>query len=440
MRGNKWAYSSLALSGAERRSRRAIIIPLTLLPLLALLLTACLAFTTTPTTHDISLGDLDNDGDMDAFFANGESEGRQPNSVWVNQGDAHFQDSGQALGNYDTYSVALGDLDNDRDLDALEGGWGVIYLNYGHGRFTKSVKDIPFVDGSYTRFAALGDLDSDGDLDTLLAGCCGAFNGDANKPWVILPASAVFFNDSSGRFTQTQTLTHQGCPAAALGDLDTDGDLDVFLACQMLIQHSGVPADLSGMIDENTLAYSGLYTDTNHAPNLVYFNDGAGNLVDSGQTLGDSASYTVALGDLDGDGDLDALVGNLNSAQVWLNQGGAQAGARGQFAVHPQPITAEYTQKVSLGDVDGDGDLDALLNTWTKRRFGPQLWLNDGAAAFTRSKQNLRIPAMQAYALGDLDGDGDLDIFAGSFSDGYQVWLNDGKGNYQLPPSKAAGL
>jgi hypothetical protein len=77
-----------------------------------------------------------------------------------------------------------------------------------------------------------------------------------------------------------------------------------------------------------------------------------------------------------------------------------------------------------LGDLDGDGDLDALVSS-TERA---EVWLNDGRASFRLSGQQLDLPNYHAIALGDLDGDGDLDLFAGYLNKRYSVWWNDGFG------------
>jgi hypothetical protein len=64
----------------------------------------------------VALGDLDLDGDLDAFVANASNHA---NRVWNNDGSGNFTDSGQSLGNRRSYDVALGDLDGDGDLDAF---------------------------------------------------------------------------------------------------------------------------------------------------------------------------------------------------------------------------------------------------------------------------------------------------------------------------------
>ena len=90
-------------------------------------------------------------------------------------------------------------------------------------------------------------------------------------------------------------------------------------------------ADFSrSLVDRNLDALTANFTAPGE-PNAVWFNTGDGTFT-AGQTLGNSNSYDLALGDADGDGDLDAFIANYGQAnRVWINQGGAQAGTEGQF-------------------------------------------------------------------------------------------------------------
>ena len=78
--------------------------------------------------------------------------------------------------------------------------------------------------------------------------------------------------------------------------------------------------------------------------------------VDSGQALGDRNSFSVALGDLDGDGDLDAWVANVGGSDaVWINDG------TGTFTDSGLKLGTGASVSVALGDLDGDGDIDAWI-------------------------------------------------------------------------------
>ena len=83
---------------------------------------------------------------------------------------------------------------------------------------------------------------------------------------------------------------------------------------------------------------------------------------------GRTTCHVAALGDLDGDGDLDALLGYRAAIEIWRNDG--QAG----FHDHGERLDTLGLETLALGDVDGDGDLDALVGT--------QVWLNNGSGRF----------------------------------------------------------
>ncbi len=176
-----------------------------------------------------------------------------------------------------------------------------------------------------------------------------------------------------------------------LGDLDGDGDLDLFVA--ML-----------------------------KAPCLVFHNDGKGGFTESGQQLGDNASFAVALGDLDGDGDLDAFVCNSDEQAdaIWLNDG------HGMFQRSPQSFPPSSSNDVALADIDGDKDLDVVVSNW---KGSAEIWINDGAAQFVNRQSISRI-SNTGVALGDLDGDGDADLVMICLGGDNRVWLNDGQGHF----------
>ncbi|MBU1537941.1 VCBS repeat-containing protein [Myxococcota bacterium] len=319
-------------------------------------------------SRSVSLGDLDGDGDLDAFVAN-EYQG---NRVWLNDGSGNFTDSGQSLGSLQRWSVSLGDLDGDGDLDAFvaNSAQGIrIWLNDGNGNFTDSGQNFGCVNCLSVK---LGDLDGDGDLD--------AFEAGSNL------GNRVYFNDGNGLFTDSgQSLGNYNGYSVSLGDLDGDGDLDAFV----------------GNYDQG---------------NRVWLNDGSGFFTDSGQSLGSSYSWSVGLGDLDGDGDLDAFVANSGQPnRVWLNDG------TGVFTDSGQSLGGFDSFSVSLGDLDGDGDLDAFVANYGQ---GNRVWLNDGTGVFTDNGQILGNFNSFSVSLGDLDGDGDLDAYVASYNQGNRVWLN----------------
>ncbi len=305
-----------------------------------------------------------------------------------------FTDNDQIVGESGCGKPSLGDLNGDGALDAfIPRGTGFeTWLNDGRARFDKGNDsrgdDPPNVCGNE---AALGDLDGDGDLDALV----GIFQNDSSGG-----DNIVWLNDGGGSFTDSgQRLGGSHSWAIALGDFDSDGDLDAF--------------DASG------------------GPSKVWLNEGDGRFRDSAQSLGDGDSVWAVLGDLDGDGDLDVFVANFGQGEpnkVFLNDG------NGRFRQTAQALGNAPSIGVALGDLDGDGDLDAFVANGSNGGQPNAVWWNEGDGRFTHSGQLLGDSDSWAVALGDLDGDGDLDAFAGNGPDlGGQantIWLNDGSGQF----------
>jgi hypothetical protein len=370
----------------------------------------------TPRTYAVALGDLDGDGRLDAFYGNGLQNAPHPNTVMFQQPGQPgvFRDSGQTPGGGRSVEVRLADLDADGDLDAMTTGLPnySFFFNEGSGGFRA---DNRWDSGLLGKWSLVpGDLDGDGDLDLLASGCCGP--GEMSNYVLINEGGAQ--GGEAGAFRRNgQNLESLGAQAAALGDLDGDGDLDAFFGNDFATDPVGelIPG----------------------RPNTVWWNDGRGGFTDSGQRLGEVQTKGVALGDLDGDGDPDAYIANYGPDEIWLNAGGRQGGEPGQFADSGQRLGVGLSTWVKLADLDGDQDLDAAVITegtsitcFFSGCTRLVLWLNDGNGSFSKSRQRIAHSKATAYDLGDLDGDGDLDIFAGWYENGYAVWWNDGEGRF----------
>ena len=203
------------------------------------------------------------------------------------------------------------------------------------------------------------------------------------------PQSPMFNID----FNNSTTI---GEPKPALVDIDGDGDLDMFLAGR-----------------DGEIHY---YENTGDATNPAF-----GNPVPDPFGM----SYVgvlaqMAFGDMDGDGDMDALIGELyGDLYYFQNTGTAAAPAFATPVANPFSITAtgSYAAKPAIADMDGDGDLDILIGTL----YGDVLYYqNTGTASspqFGASQVNpFGISAAYYYAspsLTDMDNDGDFDLFLG---------------------------
>lgn len=164
----------------------------------------------------------------------------------------------------------------------------------------------------------------------------------------------------------------------------------------------------------------------------IYTNDGRGQFlmaVRLGATGHVHRRRAGALADLDRDGDLDAILVGADQDHVYFNEGLSRPWRETPLGTRPQP--GARATGVAAADVNGDGALDIVV----PGRAGAQgvVHLNDGKGTFVASLA-LGEPTADAtsVAVGDVDGDGDLDIVTANWQQSHTVYLNDRNGAFSV--------
>ncbi|WP_161599571.1 malectin domain-containing carbohydrate-binding protein [Hymenobacter nivis] len=355
----------------------------------------------------VAVGDVDGDGDLDFVAANANygGDGSGTVSVGLNGGNASGSGTGVfslgttvAVGDH-PLRVVLGDVDRDGDLDLLTAnansdGTVSVRLNGGNnqggGKGVFSGGDDYSV-GSYPIGIAVGDVDGDGDLDLLTASSGGTtisvrLNGGDN----LGGGTGEFYNGSD-------PAVGTGPQIVAVGDVDGDGDLDLVATNQ----DNTISVRLNG--GNNKGGGTGVFS--------------------GGSTLTISGAGNLTLGDVDSDGDLDLVVanGSTNTVSVRLNGGDNKGSSTGVFS-GGSDLTVSSPGALMLGDVDGDDDLDLLVPSGNTNTVSVRLNGGDNKGGGTGVFSGGSDPAVGAnpasVAVGDVDGDGDLDFVAANYNNG----------------------
>ncbi len=282
--------------------------------------------------------------------------------------------------------VRTADFDNDGDLDVVAAAANFIawYENLnGAGQFSAPIPIQEKMGQSFNLIPVT--IDSDGNIDLVVS-----FFDEDKVVW--------YRNMGSGVFAAMQpiasNLNRAGGVTAA--DIDQDGDTDLVL---------GV-TNGSGLYWVENLDGQGTF--------------GSLNSVDASL----SQARNQALGDIDGDGDMDILSNCTTPYLVWYEN----TSGNGDFSTqHVIDAVGLYETSVNLVDMDGDADLDILsqksdLVIWRENLNGQG---NFGAFQVV-SDQALNISDTDAA---DLDNDGDMDALSASTSDDKVAWYENTDGN-----------
>jgi hypothetical protein len=378
-------------------------------------------------------------------------------------GDGH----GRATTRHGANALAFADFDNDKDLDLFWGDFfeaGVLLIeNVGRTCSSPSFQvdpvSLPHVSAS-TRTSGYNapapvDLDLDGDLDFLMGVIGGSFNPVATSAdnfyyWARVAADKLELRTK--RFLYGVDLGSETIPS--LIDLDGDRDLDLVVGNKIdpglgeagrltVFRNEGTPTTPVFRLRESLKLAEAFHLapafgdlDGDGDPDLLlgtwnqdirfFRNHGTARepkwIEDAAAAIRPPrvASATPALADIDGDKDLDLFVGQATGAiTFYRNEGTAKAPRFVLVSERQDDLRAGRRSAPVLVDVTADGLLDLVTG---REAGGLVVYRNAGSRTSPRfvemPERAIPLPPMSAPAIADLDGDGKLDVIAGTVSGG----------------------
>jgi hypothetical protein len=409
----------------------------------------------------IAAGDYDRDGDVDVAVTDTDRFWAGSTiSIYRNDGAANFVRSGVfSAGRTGPSGLVAADFDGDGWLDLATahdayivcGATMAWLINDRAGGFG-SPRLLPMQ--SCTRSITAGDLDGDGDPDAVVG-------HESNRFTVLVNNGGTLSSKSVINGVPATSITE--LPAVHIADVDRDGDNDVFfsnmstgdvgLGAIGLFRNNGdatfAPGETmrfgggiysNGGVDVNTADVTGdgwpdvIATTEATGYWILFQGDGEGAFLPARALRAGDRPMTSEAADLDGDADLEVVIVSTGSqeASVYTNPGdGAFVQPIPVDMIYPA-IAPAFLTNLQAADVDADGDLDLVVPYYSDfhLRRGISVRRGNGDGTFSDIEDYTDNRRPRYLRLGDVDGDGDLDMVWVDETARLKVRTNAGDGSF----------
>jgi hypothetical protein len=302
--------------------------------------------------------------------------------------------------------MCVGDVDQDGYNDIVYGLNGMVQLFKSDNATSFTRTNVSGMSYIFSQGSNFVDIDNDGDLDMFICNDVGT--------------SMILLNDGTGTFTNgagtinlntTPTSDNSGNYASIWCDYDDDGDIDLYITkCRQGVTDPTDPRRI----------------------NQLFRNNGDGTWTEVGLAAGVASGWqgwVSDFGDIDNDGDFDLVIMQHDAEVELMRNNGDGSFTNVTVGSGLEGNTLGFAEiQCSFRDFNNDGWVDLLVSGSQHR-----MYVNNGDGTFTLDINAFNYASnwMHSYAIGDLNGDGFLDIYAGygNIYNGFstrddKLWMN----------------